>query len=137
MRSVDRQFADELGMADRDRQGHRSAHAVAEEVGLPDLEVFHEGGCVVSHLLDRQRAIDVGCVSMPLQLDGDHLPILRERRIRGCPTEGSVEQHERLPGAVNLVVHLEAVDVGVSLRPVSRDNGLGFDRPVARSGGHM
>ena len=53
-------------------------------------------------------------MSVTLKLDGDHLAIFRKGRINSRRAERTVEQDERLAGAVHLVVHLEAVDAGVA-----------------------
>jgi hypothetical protein len=66
-------------MADCDRHSHHTAKALAEEVGLLDLEVLQRSGDVVAHLLKSHRAIDVGCPSVALELDGNQLPIFGER----------------------------------------------------------
>ena len=121
-----------LGMPDRQRQGDRASHAVAEHVGPLDLQVFEQRGRVVRHLLAGQRAVDVRRVSVPLQLDGDLLPVPGQGRVRGRPAERPVQQDQRLAGAVDFVVHLQAVDRGVPLLHRSRCIGIGLTRLVAR-----
>ena len=109
------QLAHHVGVPDNDLQGDVRAHAVAEEVGLLDAQLSKGGDRVIGHLLRRQRTIDVGRVTMRLHLQADHLPglgqpgenVLKGRADRG---ERPVQQHKRLSFAVDLVVHVEAVD---------------------------
>ena len=72
---------------------------------------------VVGHESYVDRPIDVGCAAVPLEVGDDDLMACRqriehrpERLARGEPT---VQQHYRTPGAVDLVVEVEAVDLGV------------------------
>lgn len=51
---------DEPRMADRHQQRHRTARALAEEVGPLDVQVLQKRGDVVGLLLERQGPIDVG-----------------------------------------------------------------------------
>jgi hypothetical protein len=50
-----------------------AAHRVAENVGVCESQVLDQGGDVVRHLLVAKRAINVGCMPMGLQLNGDDL----------------------------------------------------------------
>ena len=65
-------------MLDGGPQGDAAAQRVAHDVGLFDPQMLDQGGDVVSHQLEAQRAIDVGGAPMGLQIDGDHLPVLGE-----------------------------------------------------------
>ena len=56
-------------MTDRHLQGDATAHAVTGNVGALDTEVNEEGHRVVGHLLVRDRTVDVGGVTVALQLD--------------------------------------------------------------------
>src|SRR5262249_11450165 len=49
-RCVNRYSTNDLGMADRHLHSHSTAKALAEEVGLSDLEVFHKSGDIVGVL---------------------------------------------------------------------------------------
>ena len=100
-------------MTDGDRQGDRASHAVAEDVGLLDLQMPEERGDVVRHVLVGHGAVDVRHVSVPLQLHGDHLPVPGQSRMDVRPSECTVEPDQRPAGAVDLVIHPEAVHVGI------------------------
>src|SRR5215813_12111190 len=110
-------------MPDGDSQGNGSSHAIAEEVRVLDLQLFQQRGGVIRHLLETQRPVDVVGMPMPLQLDRNHLMSLRQRREKGAPpfseAERAVKQHERAPRTVNLIVHLEAVHLGVFAAGIS------------------
>ena len=69
--SGEHELAYEIRVLDGDLQSDAGSQAVAEDVGFLDPEVSQQGGRVVRHLLDSQRAIDVGRVPMRLLLDGD------------------------------------------------------------------
>src|SRR5690606_12923959 len=61
--------------------------------------------------------VNVGCRAMSLQVNGDHLPAFGQGGKHGAEhldgSESSVQEHQRLPCTVNLVVEVDAVDVGV------------------------
>src|SRR5918996_4295177 len=74
-------------------------------------------GCdrVIRHLLRRQGTIDVSRATVCLHLEANHLPGLSQPgehvfKGRADCGEGSVEQYKWSSFAVNLVVHVEAVD---------------------------
>ena len=121
-------------MPDRQLQPGGAAHAVADDVGLRDAEVVHQRRDIIGHLLVAKGAVDdVGGVPMALQLDGDDLVVLgqggEDRSPQVDRPKGAMEQHQRLPGAVDLVVHLQPVDRGVAaLRARLRHGrrGVGF-----------
>ena len=88
-----------------------AAHAVADDVGLRDAEVLHQGGDIIGHLLVAEGAVDdVGGVPMALELDGDDLVGLgqggQDRSPQVDRPKGAMEQDQRLTAAVDLVVHL-------------------------------
>jgi hypothetical protein len=58
-------------------QGDVASGTSAEEVGSLDRERSQKRRGVVRHLLEGQRAIDVGGVPVPLLFDGDYLQSLR------------------------------------------------------------
>ncbi len=58
-----------LVVPDSSPQGNTGAQGVAHDVGLFDLEVFDQGGNVVRHQLEAERAVDVGGAPMGLQID--------------------------------------------------------------------
>jgi hypothetical protein len=96
-----------------------AAHAVADNIGVGDAQMLHDRRDVVGQLLVVKGTVDdVGGVAMALELDGDDLAMLGQGGQNGPPQvdgpEGAVEQQQRLPAAVDLVVHLQPVDRGVA-----------------------
>ena len=81
---------------------------------------------VAGHQLGAERSIDVGRPAVPLQVDADDLPALRQRRKVGAEhlgrTETAVQEDQRPTTSVNLVVELDAIDVRV--RHVSRTRSV-------------
>src|SRR5258707_245817 len=78
-----------------------------------ESQVLDEGRGVVRHLFVGERPIDVGCVPMALDLDGDDLPGLGQVR-QNLPHhadrhEATGKQNERFPRTMDLVIHLETV----------------------------
>ncbi len=105
-------------MLDGGAEGDAAAHRVTHDVGPAHLEMLDQGGDVVGHGLQAQRAVDVGSASVGLQVHRDHLPSLGERR-EGLGehvgrAHSAVQQDQRLSRAVDLIVELEAVDRGVA-----------------------
>src|SRR6476620_2816274 len=104
-------------MADGHLHGDASAYAIAEEVGIHDTELLERGGSVLRHLLEGQRAVDVGGVSVRLLFEGDY-PLgfskagqqLAERGTRR--RHAAVQKYQWRPtlGAMCLVIHIQAVD---------------------------
>src|SRR5260221_12031934 len=108
------EFAHQGGRAESDLQGDSASRAIAEEVGLLDLEMTQESSGVLRPLLETERAINVGCVPMSLLLNSDNPPRrgklrqhLAERGADG--REIAVQQHQRPAAAVYLVVHLKTI----------------------------
>ena len=64
-------------MRHSDLQGDVASGTSAEEVGSLDRERSQKRRGVVRHLLEGQRAINVGGVPVPLLFDGDYLQSLR------------------------------------------------------------
>src|SRR5438132_13378219 len=60
------EFAHQGRRAESDLHGNSAPRAVAEEIGLLDLEMTQERGGVLRPLSDTERAIDVGRVPMSL-----------------------------------------------------------------------
>ena len=111
------ELAHHLRVPDGGLQRHAAAERIAHDVGGCETQVLDQGGDVVGHQRDAQGAIDVGRAPMALQVDGDHLAALGERREVGAKhldgAETAVQQDERSARAVALVVQLDAVHVGV------------------------
>lgn len=99
-----------VGMADRTPHRHASAHAVAEEVRLRDLEVIKQRDHIVGKILAADVAVDVRRAAVALHFDGDRFPRLGQFADPPVPVVGdgherAVQQHHRLAAAVDLVVH--------------------------------
>src|SRR5437016_1641416 len=117
------EFAHQGGRAESDLQGDSAPRAIAEEVGLFDPQMTQESGGVLRPLLETERAINVGRVSMSLLLDSDNPPrrgkLLQDLAERGANgREIAMQQHQwyrrhrrhrRPTAAVDLVVHLQTV----------------------------
>src|SRR5260221_2523768 len=108
------EFAHQGGRAQSNLQGDSAPRAIAEEIGLLDLEMTQESSGVLRQLLETERAINVGCAPMSLLLNSDNPPRrgklrqpLAERGADG--REIAVQQHQRPAAAVYLVVHLQTI----------------------------
>jgi hypothetical protein len=66
----------DIWMADGGLQGDPSAQRIAEDIGIPQTELPDQGGNIIRHAFETQRAIDVGGVPVGLQLDANDLPVL-------------------------------------------------------------
>src|SRR5207249_2422265 len=111
-----------------------AAQRVARHIGPVELQILDERRDVLGHQLGADRSINVGRSAMTLQVRGDDLTALREGwkvwpEHRGRP-EAAVEQDERMPRPVYLVIELDAVDVGV----FARDFALSAPGPFGRLG---
>src|SRR5439155_20886001 len=89
-------------------QRHAAVERIAHDVGGCETQVLDQGGDVVGHQRDAQGAIDVSRAPVALQVDGDHLAALGERREVGAKhldgAETAVQQDERSAGSVDLVI---------------------------------
>ena len=105
------------GCCDGGEERDAATERVAHDVGLLEPEVVDERGDVVGHELDVDRPIDVGGPAVALEIGDDDLVARREGRQQRpehlARPEPAVEEDERPPGAVGLVVEVDAVDVGV------------------------
>src|SRR2546426_12654577 len=90
-----------------------------------------KGGDVIGHQPDVDWSIDVSGTAMSLQVGGNDLVALRQLGQHGpehlARHEPAVEEDQRPPGTMRLVVEIEAVDLGVLA------GGLGVSRGI---GGH-
>jgi hypothetical protein len=104
-------------VADGGLQSNTAAQGIAKDVGIFEPDVFDQGGNIVRHLLEGERAINIGGVSMSLQLDGNDLPVLGKdwQKLLEHPdyAQAAVKENQRLPFTVNLVAQLESVYVRV------------------------
>jgi hypothetical protein len=138
------QPADQGRVLRRGLQRHPAAQGVAHHVRLVQLEMPDERGDVVGHQPHVERPVDVGGPAMPLQVDGDDL-VAPGQRGQDRPEhlarpEPAVQQDQRPPGAVRLVVQVDAVDLGVlsGARCVRGPAGIGHgDAPRVVAHGLM
>lgn len=103
---------------------------MADEVGLPDVQVPQHTGCSVHPALDGDRPLVVSSVPVPLLLNGNDRPQTgklreeanRERRFDGPDAavqedEGRIRRAQRR--AVDLVIHRSPSTLAVSFRKIS------------------
>ncbi len=114
------QAADELRVLDRKPEGDPATQRVAHRVNLLVTDLRHDHGHVVAHVVDPNAPIAQGGAAMALEIDGDDLPLLRERGQQRAEhvdrTESAVQQEQRLAVTVDLVVVVDAVRFDVSVR---------------------
>ena len=119
----DHQLAHYRRMLDGDLQSDPASNAIAEEVGTLDPDVREQSDGIVGHPLVGERSINIGGVPMSLLFDGDDLPSpadtrqhLSERGADGRQT--TVKQHQREAFAMDLVIHLETVNLCIAATAV-------------------
>src|SRR5712671_931567 len=105
-------------MTERDLQRDVTAVAVAEEVGLRDVQVPEQRDGVLGGLFEGERAVHVRRVAVSLLLERDHLSRLRDERDelaeRGLDGgAAAMEQDER-----DAVLRRTSVDLVIELEPV-------------------
>src|SRR5271169_5452350 len=95
-----------------------STEGIAGQVNFPQLQVRDQRGYIIGQCFKAVRTIDVGGVSMSLQMHRNHLTGLRQSLdIRAKAFESgdsAVQQNQRLTLAINLVVDLHAMNRCVS-----------------------
>ena len=97
------------GRAQRDAAAHRVTHYI----GLFDPEMLHQRGNIVRHGFEAERPVDIGGVSVALQIHGDHAAASREQRqilaehLTG--PQRAMDQDQRFSLAVEFVIEIEAV----------------------------
>jgi len=93
-------------------QRHAAAERVANDVRHVQAQVPDERGNVAGHEVRAERSVDVGGPTMSLEVDQDHLVTGREhrqdRREHLAGAKPAVQQDERSPAAVSLVVQVQA-----------------------------
>src|SRR2546430_11128005 len=111
--------ANDPGMPERDLQRDVTAVAVAEEVGLRDMQVPEQLDGILGGSLEGEGTVHVRGVAVSLLLERDHLSRLRDQRDelaeRGLDGgAAAVKQHQRDAVlrriAVDLVIELETVE---------------------------
>ena len=120
-----------------DKDRHARTQRVAHDVGLAELEVGDQRRDVVGHQGGIQRAVaDQGSAAVAVQVHRNHLPPFGQPGKVGAVhldgTQPAVEQDQRLAGAMNLIVEVHAVDIGVAAlglvpaRPAAPGPGVGL-----------
>jgi hypothetical protein len=117
------EVVDEIGTIERQCERDGTAHAVSDEVSALDAKGVEHRSDVAGHALIGQRSTDVARVAVALQLDGNHLEVVSERGQQHGEAaldraHRAMEQHERRPVSMALVVQVEFayVDVARALR---------------------
>src|SRR5579864_265944 len=115
----DDQLAHQVPVPDRGLQRNARSVAVAVEIGSLDLEVAEERCGVVRRLLETERPVDIGGVSVALLLEGDHSPgfcegveNMSERGVDCRPA--AMQQQQRRACTVHFVVQVEPVHRSVT-----------------------
>jgi hypothetical protein len=97
---------------------------MAEDVGSVDAEVVQQPDDITGQRRRCDRSVDVSGAAVTLQLDADDLMLASQDRDQLGEVEldgqhAAVQQDQRRAAAVDLVVHVDPVDVGVPalLRP--------------------
>ena len=141
MRRRHHELADFLRVPRRGEERDPAAERVAHEVRLLQPQVVDEGRGVVGHESDVDRPVDVGGTAVPLEVGPDDLMALGEsgddRLEHLARAEPAVDQDDRSPGPVGLVVEAESVDLRVlagGLRIASCGRTLLFHSPTRLPG---
>ena len=108
---------DHLGMVDGDPLAHPSAHGVAHEVGPGEPQRLHEIDAVVGEHPGRVVDVRLVATSRAPVVPGQHPEVFLEfRHLEDLPVvaghAGAAHQHEGFATAVELVVEIQAADVG-------------------------
>ena len=114
--------ADTVRVRDHQLVAREPAEAEADDVGSLDPQVVEQGDDVGREVGERRGTIDVGGVTVALELDRDHPVALGEHRQRDGEVQAdghqtAVEEHQRRSVAVLLVVQVQPVDIGVRHAP--------------------
>src|SRR5436309_4015619 len=99
-----------------------TAERVADKIGPVDADPLHQRRDILRHQFEAQGTIDVSGAPSGLHRDRDDLPAFRERRQQGSEhltgAAVAVQQDQRIPSAVGLVIHFEAVYDSVTARGI-------------------
>jgi hypothetical protein len=133
VRRHDDQSTDALRELDGRPERGGATERIAQKVRSIEVEVLDQAGDVIGHEPRVDRSVDVGRPAVSLQVGHDELVALgqgrQDRPERLSRSEAAVQQDQRSTAAMDLVVHMQAVDVGV----VADD--LGITAQVGR--GHL
>src|SRR5438128_96788 len=95
---------------------------IADKIGPVDAEPLHQRRDILRHQFEAQGTIDVSGAPSGLHRDRDDLPAFRECRQQGSEhltgAAVAVQQDQRIPSAVGLVIHFEAVYDSVTARGI-------------------
>ena len=111
------ELADLVRVLRGSHEGHPAAEGEADDVRLVEAEVVDERRDVIGHEPDVDRPIDVGRAPVALEVGEDDLVVLGQRwqgrseHLAG--SEPAVQQDHRPSGAVDLVVEVDAIHIGV------------------------
>jgi hypothetical protein len=107
----------------RGQQRHRRPVAVTDQVRRPADDLLEEGDRVLRHLLVGDRAVDVGGAAVAAPVGPEHPEALHQagevdRKGAGVGAPG-MQQHQRLPAAVLLVVGAHLAELHVAGHPLA------------------
>jgi hypothetical protein len=106
-------FLTTSGWANDDAQDDAATDRVTHYVGLLVPQILDQRRDVVCHPVVVEQAVDIRGALVGFQIDGNHLPVLQERRQDLVEHFGSsrpaVQQDQRFSSTVDFVIEIEAV----------------------------
>ena len=105
-------------MLDRKAEADAAAEGIAHHVDLPVAELLQDQGDIVADRLEIDRTVAELGAAVPVQVDRDNLPALRERRKDGAEhvdgAEPAMEKQQRLACPVHLIIIADAVRLDIA-----------------------